>query len=107
MPQPLVVREAVLKVVEALCGLLAAYQGDVGQSPEPSQAEPDAALTARQCALDSGWTPRARHHGQATSGFSPRWFYDHADELPFRVGGRGRKPVRFSRNGLRAWLRAR
>lgn len=75
-----------------------------GQYAKASQEEPDEAITAGQSARLSGWH-RGRSNGDR-GGFSPRWFYDHADELPFRIGGRGRHPVRFSRNGLREWLRA-
>lgn len=77
----------------------------LGHSQEPAQSEPDQAITAGQCARLSGWKRRAAPGDRA--GFSPRWFYDHADELPFRIGGRGHHPVRFSRRGYSAWLRAR
>lgn len=76
----------------------------LGQPQEASQAEPDEAMTAGQSARLSGWKRRAAPGERA--GFSPRWFYDHADDLPFRIGGRGRTPVRFSRRGLCAWLSA-
>lgn len=77
----------------------------VGQPQEVSQPDPDEALTACQCARLSGWKRSAPPGERA--GFSPRWFYDHADELPFRIGGRGRRPVRFSRRGYDAWFRSR
>lgn len=73
---------------------------------EPSQPADDVALSPMQSARETGWTPGRRKPGQR-NGYSPRWFYDHADELPFRIGGKGFRPVRFSRNGLRTWLSAR
>lgn len=72
---------------------------------ETVTTEPDQALTAGQCARLSGWKRQAPAGERA--GFSPRWFYDHADELPFRIGGPRRQPVRFSKRGYNAWLAAR
>lgn len=88
-------------------GSVTVYGGavDIGHSEKPSQADPDQALTAGQSARLSGWKRSAAPGDRA--GFSPRWFYDHADELSFRIGGSGRHPVRFSRRGLCAWLAAK
>lgn len=108
-PQQLVLLHYVLATLagNALARVTVTMGGEtaaLGRSEEPSQGEPDAALTAGQSARLSGWQRGNGTEGRA--GFSPRWFYDHADELPFRVGGKGRRPVRFSRRGLRAWLSA-
>lgn len=88
-----------------LAGLAFTRLLPVSQPEKVSQEEPDEAMTAGQCARESGWRRGARPGDRG--GFSPRWLYDHADELPFRIGGAGRRPVRFSRRGFRAWLRAR
>lgn len=73
----------------------------------PLASTEDAALTAAQAARETGWTPiHERPPGQQPSGFSARWFYDHASELPFTVRRPGDRAVRFSRAGLRAWLAA-
>jgi len=74
--------------------------------PALAPAEEDAALTATQAARETGWrTARDRQPGERPAGFSARWFYDHARELPFAIRPGGRA-VRFSRAGLRAWLAA-
>lgn len=59
------------------------------------------ALSAAECARATGWragqTPRR--------GWSPRWFYDHADDLPFAIRKGG--TVRFLRTGFLRWLATR
>lgn len=77
-------------------------------SPEPRPSDgPDSALTAAQAARETGWTPqRDRRDGQPGAGWSARWFYEHADELPFTIRRPGDRAVRFSRAGLRAWIAA-
>src|SRR5262245_47794574 len=95
-------RETVLHEIQRRLEKEDVPRSTLGHSGEASQEEPDEALTACQCAGLSGWK-RSAAPGQR-AGFSPRWFYDHADELPFRIGGRGRTPIRFSSRGLRAWL---
>lgn len=59
------------------------------------------ALNAREAATETGWR-RGGH-----TGFSPRWFYVHAGELPFTVKAGPHGPIRFSKTGLLVWLRGR
>ena len=65
--------------------------------PEP-KAEHGPAMSARECAHESGW-----RKGQRT-GFSPRFFYDHAADLPFTI--RHGRSLRFARPGFTRWLSA-
>lgn len=59
------------------------------------------ALSAKECAYESGW----RQGQTIRRGFSPRFFYDHASDLPFAI--RHGRSLRFTRAGFLRWLAAR
>lgn len=74
-------------------------------APPPPTEPPEEygpAMSAAECAHASGW--RA---GQVVRrGYSPRWFYDHWDELPFAIRPQQGRTRRFASGGFLRWLAA-
>jgi hypothetical protein len=96
----------VLRSLEAWADIIRAearrarWEAPAPKEPEPVEDGP--ALSALECAKESGWRV-----GQVPRrGYSPRWFYEHAAELPFALRRRGRV-LRFSAAGFRRWLASR
>lgn len=91
-----------LRFVEAMADLLkmearAERFARIRHVVSPPESGP--AMSAKECAAASGW-----ERGKRT-GFSPRWFYEHWNELPFAVKGTG-NARRFAGPGFRRWLAA-